>query len=316
MNLKDIDLNLLVIFNELLLEKRVAAVAEKLDMAQPSVSNALARLRRLLDDELFFRTPRGMEPTSYALQIAEPISYALSTIRSTLNQQNTFDPGTSKRRFTIGMTDIGEIYFLPRLMDILARVAPQVTISTVRNTAVNLRDEMEAGHVDVAIGLLPQLKAGFFQRRLFLQRYVCMFRKGHALDKSKISLKEFSQAEHVMVISSGTGHAKVDEILEKKGIARRVRLAVPHFVAVGHLLATTDMVATVPERYAQECAIPFSLRFAKHPVALPDVGINIFWHAKAHREPENQWLRNLIVAEFADSQEAAMPGNSKEFDQG
>src|SRR5258705_6822905 len=131
-----------------------------------------------------------MEPTPYARQLAEPVAYALGMIHS----------------------------------------APGVTMSTVRNTNVNLRDEMGAGHVDLAIGPLPQLKAGFFQRRLFRQRYVCMFRKGHRLDKRKVSLAEFSSADHVVVGSEGTGHGKVDELLERSGVARNVRLTVPHFV--------------------------------------------------------------------------------------
>lgn len=300
MELKDIDLNLLLVFNQLLMERRVSAVAEKLGLSQPAISNALNRLRRLLGDELFLRTSKGMEPTPYASQLAEPIAYALSTIHNSLNQRATFDPATSDRKFTLGMTDIGEIYFLPKLMDALARAAPNVSISTVRNTAINLRDEMEAGHVDIAMGLLPQLKSGFFQRRLFRQRYVCMFREGHALDKPKVTLKQFSEAEHVVVVSAGTGHAKVDESIERKGIHRNVKLTVPHFVAVGHILSTSDMIATVPERYARECVKPFRLKYVTHPVALPEIGINVFWHAKFHKEPGNQWLRGVVFDAFSD----------------
>ena len=291
---------MLVVLNQLLIEKRVSVVGERLGLTQPAISNALNRLRRLLGDDLFLRTSRGMEPTPFATQLAEPIAYALNTIHNTLNQHSTFDPTTSSRKFTIGMTDIGEIYFLPTLMDAIARIAPEVSISTVRNTTINLRDEMEAGHVDLAIGLLPQLKSGFFQLRLFKQRYVCMFREGHSLDKEKMSLKEFSEADHVIVISPGTGHAQVDESIERKGIHRNVRLTVPHFVAVGHILSTTDMVATGPERYARECIKPFGLKFVSHPVALPEIGINIFWHAKYHKEPGNQWLRGLLFETFSD----------------
>ncbi len=299
MDLKDIDLNLLLVFNELLIERRVSAVADKLGLTQPSVSNALARLRKLLGDELFVRTARGMAPTAYASHLAEPISYAMATIRTTLNERVEFDPKTSTRKFTIGMTDIGEIYFLPSLMETLARAAPGVSISTIRNTAVNLRDAMEAGQVDLAIGLLPQLKAGFFQRRLFQQRYVCMFRRKHPLDRGKLSLKQFSEADHVVVVSPGTGHSRVDETIERKGIRRRIRLEVPHFVALGHILSTTDMIATVPERYAWQCVKPFGLQYVPHPVALPMVGINIFWHAKMHKEPSNHWLRGVIFDRFS-----------------
>jgi DNA-binding transcriptional LysR family regulator len=299
-DLRDIDLNLLVVFNQLLQERRVSAVADKLGLTQPAVSNALNRLRRLLGDELFLRTSRGMEPTPYAYQLAEPIAYALSTIHSTLNHRTTFDPATSTRKFTIGMSDVGEISFLPMLMDKLERIAPGVSVSTVRNTAINLQDEMEAGHVDLAVGLLPQLKSGYFQRRLFKARYVCMFRKGHALDKEAITLEEFSAAEHVVVISPESGHAQMNESIERKGVRRKVRLAVPHFLAVGHILATTNMVATVPAGYARECVIPFGLKYVDHPVPLPEIGINLFWHARFHREPGNQWLRGVIFDAFSD----------------
>jgi len=300
MNLKDLDLNLLLIFNQLLLQRRVSAVAEKLGLSQPAVSNALNRLRRLLNDELFLRTSRGMEPTPYALQLAEPIAYALSTIETALNERATFDAASSKRRFTIGMNDIGEIYFLPKLMDRLASIAPGVTINTVRNASTNLREAMEAGHVDLAAGLLPELKAGFFQRRLFKQRYVCMFRAGHPLDKGDISVEEFSQAEHVVVGASEIGHAKLDETLSAKGIRRHFKLTVPHFVAVGHILSRTDMVATVPERYAQESLAPFGLKSAPLPVMLPEIAISLFWHAKYHKEPGVQWLRNVMFDTFSD----------------
>jgi len=301
MELRDIDLNLLVVFNQLLNERRVNAVAQSLGITQPAVSNALSRLRRLLGDELFLRTSRGMEPTPFAVQLAEPIAYALGTIHSTLNQRVSFDPEASDRNFVLAMTDIGEIYFLPTLMERLARVAPYVSVSTIRDAAVNLKDEMETGCVDLAMGLLPDLKAGFFQRRLFRHRYVCMFRKGHPLDKRSISLQEFSAADHVVVISAGTGHGKVDDMLTHSGIRRRVRLRVPHFVAVGHILGETDMIATVPERFAERCVEPFDLRFVPHPAKLPEIAINLFWHAKYHREPGNQWMRNLIFEIFSST---------------
>jgi DNA-binding transcriptional LysR family regulator len=299
MDLKDIDLNLLVLFNQLVLERRVSKVAETLGLSQPAVSNALARLRKLTDDPLFLRTTRGMEPTPFAQQLAEPISYALGMIHGAVNQKSSFDATTARRAFTIGMTDIGEIYFLPALMEALAREAPGVTVSTVRNPDEHLRDDMEAGRIDLALGLLPKLKAGFFQRRLFRQRYVCMFRKGHRFDKRKVSLAEFSSAEHV-VISEGTGHGRVDELLERSGVSRTVRLTVPHFVSVGHILHKSDMVATVPERLAQALVGPFELTYVGHPATLPVIAINMFWHAKYHKDPANEWLRTIVFRVHAD----------------
>jgi DNA-binding transcriptional LysR family regulator len=300
MELEEIDLNLLVVFKHLLAERSVSRVAEVLGLTQPAVSNALARLRKLMDDELFLRTPAGMEPTPFAEQLAESVTYGLGMIHGALNQRASFEAQTSTRPFVIGMTDIGETYFLPRLMERLRRDAPGVTVSTVRTTAVHLRDDMEAGKVDLAIGLLPQLKAGFFQRRLFQQRYVCIFRKGHPLDKRKMTLREFSAAEHLLVVSEGTGHGKVDEVLKRSGVERKISLTVPHFVALGHILQATDLVATVPERFAQRMTEPFDLVYLPHPAALPEVAINVFWHAKFHKAPANQWLRGLVFEMFSD----------------
>jgi len=300
MQLKDIDLNLLLVFHKLLLLRRVSKVAEALGMTQPGVSNALKRLRLLLGDELFVRTTRGMEPTPYAATLAEPVGYALATLHDCLNEVSQFDAATSTRKFKIGMTDIGEVFFMPRLMAALRAAGPGITVSTVRNASVNLQDEMESGQIDLAIGLLPQLKSGYFQRSLFRQRYVCMFRAGHELDKGSITRAEFEAAEHVVVVSGGTGHAVLDQAMERLGAQRNIVLTVPHFVAVGHILAASTMIATVPERYAMACMQPFGLRYVTHPLAVPEININLFWHARFNKDPANKWLRSLVFETFAD----------------
>ncbi|WP_321967838.1 LysR family transcriptional regulator [Burkholderia cepacia] len=299
MDLWEIDLNLLVVFNELLRSRRVSAVADTLGMSQPAVSNALNRLRKLLGDDLFLRTSKGMVPTPLAERLAEPIGYALGAIHSSLNEKSTFEPAESRRNFTIAMTDIGEIYFLPGLMEKLAHDAPDVTVSTVWNTSVNLREEMESGHVDLAIGFVPDLKTGFFQRRLFKQRYVCLFRRGHPLAEDGMSLKAFRAAQHIAVVAEGTGHGMVDEVIQRAGVVRDVRLRVPHFVAVGHILQNTDMIAVVPEAYANRTLEPFGLESSSCPIRIPDIVINVLWHAKNHREPGNQWFRQMVFDAFS-----------------
>lgn len=300
MELHDLDLNLLVVFNQLLVERRVSKVADALGVSQPAVSNSLAKLRKLFGDELFLRTPQGMEPTPFAERLAQPLHDALAMIHRSVNQRESFDPATERRSFTVGMTDIGEIHFLPELMARVRRDAPGVSLSTVRNTAVNLRDELEAGKVDLAIGLLPHLKAGFFQRRLLRQRYVCLMRCGHRLDKKRITLNDYAAADHLMVVSAGTGHGKVDDLLRHLGVERRVQLTVPHYVSVGHLLQRSDLITTVPEKLADRLMEPFGLTKVPHPVKLPEFAINAFWHARYHRAPANQWLRGLVFELFGD----------------
>jgi DNA-binding transcriptional LysR family regulator len=300
MELRDLDLNLLVVFNQLLIDRRVSTAAENLGLTQPAVSNALKRLRTSLQDDLFVRTYQGMEPTPYAAQLAEPVSLAIHTLREALNRQDTFDPITSERTFTLAMTDIGEIYFTPRLMDALARLAPKCRISTVRNTSVALIEALQNGTVDLAVGLLPHLQAGFFQRRLFHHHYVCLCHKDHPATREPLTLERFCAYGHVRVISANTGHGEVDAQMARAGVQRDIRLEVPHFVAVGHILQRTDLLATVPQRFADACVEPFGLVALPLPMDLPQIAINLFWHAKYHRDPANRWLRQLMFELFSD----------------
>jgi DNA-binding transcriptional LysR family regulator len=299
MKLSQIDLNLLLVFHQLLIDRRVSAAATSLGLSQPAASNALRRLRQLLGDALFLRTPHGMEPTPYALQLAEPVALALGTLHTALNERASFDPATSTRAFTLAMTDVGEVYFLPVLMDALARTTPGVTLRAVSVTDPALKDHMASGQVDLALGLLPQLQAGFFQQVLFHQPYVCLMRNGHALAaRPSLSLADFKAADHVQVESAGTGHSRVDEALQRHGLTRRIRLTLPHFVALGQVLASTDLIATVPERYAQRAVQPFGLTTRPLPVALPGSAIHQFWHARLQRDPGCQWLRALVASTF------------------
>jgi DNA-binding transcriptional LysR family regulator len=298
MELEEIDLNLLVVFRHLLEERSVSKVADRLDLSQPAVSNALRRLRKLLGDELFLRTPGGMVPTPFAEQLAESISYGLGMIHGALNLRASFDPKTDRRSFAVGMTDIGEIYLLPPLMELLRKKAPGVTLSTCQSSTGNLREDMETGKLDLALGFFEGLTAGFFHRRLFEERYVCMFRKDHPLAKKKLTLRDFSAADHLLVASPGTGHGQIDDILKRSGVERRIVLTVPHFVAVGHILQATDLLATVPSSLAERMLDPFKLVAVPHPATLPAVAINASWHAKVHRDPANQWLRGLIAEHF------------------
>ncbi|SAK89216.1 LysR family transcriptional regulator [Caballeronia hypogeia] len=301
MELSDIDLNLLLLFHRLLQERRVSAVAEKMQMSQPGVSNALAKLRRRLGDPLFVRGPGGIVPTPFALRLAEPVSQALATLHAALNPVTGFDPLRAARTVTIGMTDIGEVVFLPALLERLSREAPGLTLNTVRDTSVNLGDEMADGRVDLAIGLLPQLKGGFYQRRLFDQRYVCLMRRGHALEHAPLTLAAWREAEHLVVVAAGTGHRNVDDWLRKNSVRRKVRLTVPHFMSVGHILQRTDLIATVPERLALQLVEPFSLSVCPLPVKVPAAPIHLLWHERVQHDEANRWLRDVVIGLFAEA---------------
>ena len=305
MDLARLDLNLLLVFHHLLREKRVSAVATVLGMSQPAVSSALGRLRTNLDDPLFLRTQGGMVPTPYALQLAEPVATALDGLQQALQVRASFDPATSARRFSLAMTDVGEMYFLPVLMDALSQNAPGVTLNVVAVTSASLGDDMATGRTDLALGLLPQLQAGFFQQALFRQPYVCLMREGHPLAHApSLALADFAAASHVRVIAAGTGHGRIDEAineaLEQQGLPRRIRLTVPHYVALGDVLSHSDLIATVPERFAQRVTRPFALISRALPLTVDGSAIHQFWHARLHKDPGHQWLRELVAQCFGD----------------
>jgi DNA-binding transcriptional LysR family regulator len=301
MELSRIDLNLLLVLHHLLILKRVSAVATLLNMSQPAVSSALRRLRTTLGDDLFLRAQGGMEPTPYALQLAEPVANALNVLQQALIVRAAFDPEKSSRNFTVAMTDVGEMYFLPVLIDALSRYAPNVTLQIVSVTSSSLKEEMSTGQIDLALGLLPQLQAGFFQQALFRQKYVCLMRKMHPLaNKKRLDLEAFITAEHVRVMATGTGHGRVDIALEKQKIHRRVRLTVPHYVALGDVLKCSDLIATVPQRFAERILKPFDLSTQELPINIDESSIHQFWHGRLHRDPGHQWLRKCVSELFSD----------------
>jgi DNA-binding transcriptional LysR family regulator len=310
MDLARLDLNLLLVFHHLLREKRVSAVATVLGMSQPAVSSALGRLRASLEDELFLRTQGGMVPTPYALQLAEPVAAALDGLQQALQVRASFDPATSERRFTLAMTDVGEMYFLPVLMGALAQSAPGVTLNVVSVTSASLKDDMATGRTDLALGLLPQLQAGFFQQALFRQAYVCLMRESHPLAHADgLTLSDFAAASHVRVIAAGTGHGRIDEAiseaLARQGLQRRVRLTVPHYVALGDVLGHSDLIATVPERFAQRVTGPFVLTTRALPLTVDGSAIHQVWHARLHKDPGHLWLRGVVAQCFGDGSKAS-----------
>jgi DNA-binding transcriptional LysR family regulator len=289
------DLNLLRVFDALMHEGKVVTAAARLGLSPPAVSNALARLRRATGDPLFVRSAQGMRPTPHAQTLALTVGPALQALQQALASPRAFEPKATGRRFRVAMTDIGEIVFLPRLMQVLQTEAPQVVIHTVRNAAAATRDEMARGGVDLAVGWLPDLDAGFHQRRLFEQRYVCLMAVGHPLAKGRLTAERYRKAQHVVVLAEGTGHDRVAKLLRQLGAQALVPLALPHFVAAPWILADTALVATVPLKLAQQVAGPLGLAVRELPkdlpLELPPFEVNLFWHERVHRDPGHRWLR-------------------------
>ena len=295
-----IDLNLLSVFQEVYRERQISSAARKLGLSQSAVSNALARLRRSFNDELFVRTASGMQPTPLATQLAEPIGVAMAQVALALNQRSRFDPATSSRRFVLAMTDVGEIYFMPALIERCRVLAPLVEISSVRAGAAALKEDMEGGRVDLAIGPFEEISEALYQRQLFRQPYVTMFRKGHPLGKGAMTLERFVRAEHVLVASSEGPYERINALLERAGVGPSVRFRVPHFTAVPYIVGSSDLVVTVPQKLAERAAVPFGLEWVVPPLELPPLQTNVFWHRRYSQDPGNQWLRGLLAEVFAE----------------
>lgn len=295
-----IDLNLLAVFQEVYRERQISAAARRLGLTQSAVSNALARLRRTFGDELFVRTAYGMQPTPLAQQMAEPIGAAMAQVALALSQRSRFDPATSIRRFTLAMTDVGEVYFMPVLIERCRSVAPHVEIASLRAHGLSLKDDMETGRVDLAIGAFDDVSEALYHRALFRQRFVSMFRKDHPLAKGKVDLARFVAAPHLIVDAAQSPYDRINGLLEKAGVTAGARFRVPHFTAVPYIVSTSELVVTVPQKLAESAASPFGLKWIEPPLALPTLQTNVFWHRRFNHDPGIQWLRGLIADVFAE----------------
>lgn len=300
MNVADLDLNLLRTFDAILREGSVTVAGERLGLSQPAMSNALARLRRLFNDPLFVRTPRGMLPTPFARRVAGPVQQALDLIHTTLTQQSGFDPRTTARAFRLQLSDVGEMVFLPALLERLARSAPRVRIEVQQLRQEEIGDALAAGEIDLAIGFLPELTGALVQRRLFRDRYVCLGRAEHPGVGARVSLAQFLAASHVLVSAEGSAHEIVERTLREQGLERRIALRVPHFMVVPMILARTDLIVIVPLRLAQALSKFGRFKTLGLPVDIPRLDVKVHWHERFDQDPGNRWLRELVIELYAE----------------
>jgi len=299
MNIAEFDLNLLVVFDAVLAESSISRAAERLDLSQPAVSNALARMRKATGDRLFVRLANAMVPTPYAQAIADPIRQALASIRVSLAASQEFDPATSQRSFAIYLTDLGEAYFLPRLLARLNRTAPGVRIHTRPMPPESAENALRAGEVDLAIGNLPDLGAGFFMQRLFRDRYVCVVRKGHPVIGERITARQFAATSHAIVTPGGWGHGIIERTLVEHGLEQRITLRMQNFLVLASIVATTDMVAIVPHSVGSQLSQHNDVKLLPLPIAIPAFDIKQCWQERFHDDKGNRWLRQQFAELFS-----------------
>lgn len=301
--MQDLDLNLIPYLVAMEEARNVSRAAERLGVSQPRVSTALGKLRDYFGDPLFVRTSRGMEPTPRALSLVPAARDALIRIEKGMLQDQDFDPVTSTHTFSIALSDVGEIVFLPRLLQVFAERAPNANLRSVSLPPNQVERGLESGDIDLAVGYFPDLGGNnFFQQRLFTHRFICMMRSAHPLAGKPITLEQFLSLGHAVVRAEGRSQEVLEQYLEKKRLHRRAVLETPHFMSLPFILTRSDLIATVPHAigfaYVSEHA---SITLVEPPLPLPRFDLKQHWHRKYHNAPRGEWLRGVVAELFNDA---------------
>lgn len=292
-NLRTLDLNLLVTLDVLLAEHNVTRAAAQLNLSQPAVSVHLAKLRDVFGDPLLLPGPRGMRPTAKADALREPLREALDALRRAVSPPSAFDPAQATNTWRIAASDYAESAVLLPMLGGLRSAAPGTRLAVLQTAPVHIARHAERGNIDLALHTRDGAPENLHRRVLFAERYVLVGRAGHPGLKRKPRLAQFCKLEQMIVSPDGGGFAAAtDEALAALGMTRKVVLSVPHFLFVGSVLATTDLVAMLPERLVQGSS---ELQVVEAPVEVPGFEMTMLWHERLHRDPAHQWLRDFIA---------------------
>jgi DNA-binding transcriptional LysR family regulator len=299
MDVRGLDLNLLIPLRALLTERHVTRAAEKLGITQPAMSASLARLRTLFGDQLLVRGPGGLAPTARAQQLMDQLDQVVAAIEQMVTIPMEFVPDTSRRTFTLIGTDFIETLLLPSLMADLAAEAPSVQVVFRPPDPGNLEALMSKGEVDLAVAYLPDAPEGLITSVAFRERFACIARRDHPqLSTHHFPLDLFVDLQHVQVLPRNLPMygMPIDAALAALGFVRRVALWHPSFQALPAIVANTDLVATLPRRLAIRAAETLPIAVYDPPVSLPTVDFSLYWHARSHEDPGHKWLRAKVAA--------------------
>ena len=300
MDIRSLDLNLLVVFDAMLKHQNVTKAAEAMTLSQPAMSAAISRLRVLFDDPLFVRTGSGMAPTPKAHALSPSVRLVMQTIQTDILRPKKFDPSASDRTFTLVTPDIAEVNFLPRLLSALAEKSPHLNLKTLAMPREAAADSLASGSADMAIGYFPDLhKAGFFQQKLITNSHVCLVRKKHPHVGEKITQAQFMQASHAVVKPDGREHL-FEKFLQTKGIQRRVVVELSHFMSLLPIIETSNLVATVPKDLAEFFVQHGDVRYVPTPMKSPVIDVHLFWHQRFQKDPAHMWMRHIIHTLFSN----------------
>lgn len=299
-----VDLNLLVLFEVVFDEAHVGRAAERLNLTSSAVSHGLGRLRRLLNDPLFLKTPKGVVPTARAVELAAPIADVLARARSVIATAEPFDPARSTRRFTIGAPDGASAVFLPPLLGALQRTAPDVDISirqllplpgemSLERAWRNAFADLDERDMDIAVIPTHRVPARFHTRCLYDEDFVIAMRVGHAFAR-KPSLEQYIALHHLVVSFTGDRLGFVDEALAKKGFARRIALTVPNFMFALAVIADTDLISALPRRFVAMHAARFGVVAVDPPLPLTRFRLVAVAPRVAMMDAGLAWLFDLL----------------------
>ncbi|MDB5605322.1 MAG: LysR family transcriptional regulator [Bradyrhizobium sp.] len=292
MNLRSIDLNLLVALDALLTERHVTKASERVGLSQPAMSNALSRLRGMFDDELLVRTATGMKATPRASELVEPLRQLLRQVERVLESDSGFDPETSQRTFTVRMSDILACLILPLL---LARRPDSARIgyNILHLPPALTVDALERDEIDIAISMGLDHSNSIRSEKLLRDRMVCIMRKSHPAARSLFTFDSFIAQQHMKVSMSPTDVRFVDDVLADLGHQRKIVLNVPHWLVAPHVLKKTDLLAVMPGHLAA-VLMDDELRMEELPFRSAPFHWMMYWHRRYDQSKANRWLRDQV----------------------
>ncbi|MBR0824033.1 LysR family transcriptional regulator [Bradyrhizobium manausense] len=301
-DLRNLDLNVLLVLDGLLRDNNLSSVARKLSISQPTASYSLRKLRDIFDDELFVRTGGRMQPTAKAHALRAPLGRVIDILRNELLNQPAFDPASSRRVFVINTTDIGEMVFLPSILRLLREFAPHASVKCVCLEPLELNEAMNDGKVDLAIGYLPELTGGAIRVQSFFDHpFVCLVRDDHPTIGKKLTLRQYAEARHIGLVGEGHSQKKFETMIKKAGIGRNIAFRSQHFMNIPFIVRDSDLVATVPKVIAVAFENLPGLRALWPPFAIPRIPIKQYWHQKVANDPAQIWLRKTTGKLFLNN---------------
>jgi len=302
MKLTTFDLNLIVVFEAILRERSVTKAGERLGLSQPAMSHALNRLRWMLKDQLFIRTPEGMVPTPRAEQLAHPVRRAMGELQSALDPEE-FIPAQAERRFTVAVNNYAAVVLAGPIIAECAALAPNVRISLRPSGTLNLPELLDRGELDIAIAAVEPPADRFASRVLVEDRYVAVMRRGHPVGQKRLDLKTFAALPHLVISSSGEDLSFVDAALAAAGYARSIALEAP-YLSAGTILVQSDMVAVLGGQIAQEFRRAYPIELRELPFKSPRLHAVMLWHRRFNDQAAHRWLRNMKASVAAHFQTA------------